>query len=277
MSRTIRIASALGITALVLGLTATSAQAQTPANVADAITAPQHSSQVTTREIQAAVAALTAVYPNPGEGMIAITTRICGSATGWEDNAALNSVLPPVYLVRLGQQLNIQCGLAAAPAAVAPAAAPAPPAPAPAAGGPSPAVAGLDQQQSDNARIIVQVAKIMGLGRQAMVIALATALQECGLYNLANGNVPESYNYPNEGTGWDHDSVGLFQQRPGWGSVAERMNPWYSASAFYNALIRFDYWDYPVTVAAQKVQVSAYPDAYAKHVPLASAIVDALL
>jgi hypothetical protein len=276
MSRKIRIASALGITTLILGLTASPSQAQT-AFVDSAITSVQKPIiQRVVTEAKVAAAAQT-VYPNPGEGMIAITSRICGSASGWEVNAALNDVTPPVYLVRLGQQLNIQCGLSAPLAApvVAPAA-PAPAAPA-AAGGLSPAVAGLSQQQSDNARIIVQVAKIMGLGRQAMVIALATALQECGLYNLANGNVPESYNYPNQGTGWDHDSVGLFQQRPGWGSVAERMNPWYSASAFYNALLRFDYWDYPVTVAAQKVQVSAYPDAYAKHVPLASAIVDALL
>jgi hypothetical protein len=231
------------------------------------------------------------VYPNSGEGVISIVTRTCGTSANWTEVAAENNIVPPVYTVLLGQAVTVDCGatapieavspadvvpVAAAPAPPAPAP-PAPAAPAPAADGPLPAVAGLDQQQSDNARIIVQVAKTRGLGRQAMIIALATALQECGLYNLANGNVPESYNYPNQGTGWDHDSVGLFQQRPGWGSVAERMNPWYSASAFYNVLVGFDYWDYPVTVAAQKVQVSAYPDAYAPHVPLATAIVDALL
>lgn len=57
--------------------------------------------------------------PNPGEGMIRLTTRICGTAATWQANAAANGVQPPYYVIYLGQALNINCGAAAvAPAAV---------------------------------------------------------------------------------------------------------------------------------------------------------------
>ena len=58
--------------------------------------------------------------------------------------------------------------------------------------------------------------------------------QRCG--NSANtGTYPESGDYPNDGSGSDHDSLGLFQMRPqsGWGSVAELMDPEYQAAAFF--------------------------------------------
>ncbi len=143
---------------------------------------------------------------------------------------------------------------------------------------PSP-VAGLDQIQMNNAKKIVEAAKSMGLGKRAQVIAMATAMQESNLYNLASTALPESYNYPNEGEGSDHDSVGLFQQRSssGWGSVANLMKPDFATKQFLKALIQIPGWEnLPLTVAAQDVQVSAYPDHYAKHEARATQIVDAL-
>ena len=141
-------------------------------------------------------------------------------------------------------------------------------------------VAGLNQAQMNNAKKIVDAGKAMGLPKRAFVIAVATSMQECNLRNLASTRLPESYNYPNEGSGSDHDSVGLFQQRAstGWGTIAQIMDPTYAASAFYSALIRVPGWDtMALTYAAQRVQVSAFPTAYAKHETKAQAVVDALV
>ncbi|MFI9638930.1 hypothetical protein ACIG87_02515 [Micromonospora sp. NPDC051925] len=86
-------------------------------------------------------------------------------------------------------------------------------------------VAGLTQLQMDNARVIVDVGVDLGVPRRGLVIAVATAMQESNLHNLASDVVPESYDHPHQGSGSDHDSVGLFQQRPssGWGTVAEAL------------------------------------------------------
>ncbi|MGW3607589.1 hypothetical protein [Micromonospora sp. NPDC005161] len=140
-------------------------------------------------------------------------------------------------------------------------------------------VAGLDQAQMDNAKIIVDVGLEMKMPRRALVVALATAMQESNLYNLASDVLPESAQYPNQGSGFDHDSVGLFQQRPssGWGTVAELMRPSYAARAFYEALNEIPGWqDMSVTAAAQAVQISAFPDAYAQHEERATTVAAAL-
>jgi hypothetical protein len=162
----------------------------------------------------------------------------------------------------------------AQPRAVEASASPAPTPP------PKPApVGGLNQRQMDHAAVIVAMGQRAGLPERAYIVAIATALQESNLRNLANPVYPASLNLPNDGTGYDHDSVGLFQQRPstGWGTVSQIMDPAYSATKFYEALARVSGWeDLPVTVAAQRVQVSAYPDHYAKHELLARQIVAAL-
>jgi cell wall-associated NlpC family hydrolase len=109
-----------------------------------------------------------------------------------------------------------------------------------------------DAAQVANAKIIYAVGVQKGLPLQAEIIALATAMQESDLVNLSYG------------TG---DSLGLFQQEPdeGWGTAAEVMNPVYAATAFYNALVKVPDWQsLPLTVAAQDVQHSEYPTAYAK-------------
>jgi hypothetical protein len=140
-------------------------------------------------------------------------------------------------------------------------------------------VAGLTQAQMDNAATIVRVGQQLGLPRRGLLVAMMTAMQESDLYNMASGVLPESQAYPYQGIGWDHDSVGLFQQRTstGWGSIEELMTPSVSARKFYQALAEVDGWeDMALTVAAQTVQVSAFPDAYAKHEERATTIVEAL-
>ncbi|WP_457029730.1 C40 family peptidase [Kitasatospora sp. P5_F3] len=121
--------------------------------------------------------------------------------------------------------------------------------------GPEEAVADgqqLTTEQINNAQIIYQVSVQLQLPARAAVVALATAMQESTLTNLAWG---------------DRDSLGLFQQRPsqGWGTAAQIMDPVYSSKAFYAQLVKVPLWEVlPVTVAAQRVQRSAFPDAYAK-------------
>ncbi|MER5705482.1 hypothetical protein ABT023_26560 [Micromonospora sp. NPDC002296] len=141
-------------------------------------------------------------------------------------------------------------------------------------------VAGLDQLQMNNAKTIVDVGRGLKLPRRGLVVALSTAMQESDLRNLASNVLPESYEYPHQGSGSDHDSVGLFQQRPssGWGSVRDLMRPAYAARVFYEALLKVPGWQkMSVTAAAQSVQVSAFPDAYAQHEERAAAVVAALL
>ncbi|MBF9128405.1 hypothetical protein I0C86_05280 [Plantactinospora sp. S1510] len=114
----------------------------------------------------------------------------------------------------------------------------------------------LSGEQSGNVRAIVKATKKAGLDERAAVIAVGTSLQESKLENLGH-----------LGDANDHDSLGLFQQRPssGWGTPEQITDPEYSTIAFLTGLKQVEGWhDLPLTVAAQKVQVSAYPDAYAK-------------
>ncbi|MEU9121431.1 heavy metal transporter [Streptomyces sp. NPDC048506] len=122
----------------------------------------------------------------------------------------------------------------------------------------------LSPEQAANAATISAVASSRGLPERAVTIALATAMQESGLRNIDFG---------------DRDSVGLFQQRPSqdWGTVKQIMDPVYSAGEFYRHLARVPgYSRLPLTVAAQKVQRSGYPQAYAKHEANAARLTGAL-
>ena len=111
----------------------------------------------------------------------------------------------------------------------------------------------FDPEQMSNAATITALALRRGLPARAATIALATAIQESKLRNIRYG---------------DRDSVGLFQQRPsqGWGTVEQILDPEYSTDKFYDALVKVDGWETgTITVVAQKVQRSAYPEAYADH------------
>jgi hypothetical protein len=142
-----------------------------------------------------------------------------------------------------------------------------------------PATAGLSTAQAANATIIVSVVVDRRMPSRAAVIAVATALQESRLRNLASQAVPESLTYPHDDVAsGDHDSVGLFQQRAGWGTVLQRMTPTFAVGAFLDALDRVQGWEaMPLTEAAQAVQVSGHPDAYAPWEAQAQAIVNGLL
>jgi murein DD-endopeptidase MepM/ murein hydrolase activator NlpD len=134
--------------------------------------------------------------------------------------------------------------------------------------GPMPAVSGLVEEQVRDAAIIVKVGQDMKVPARGWVIGIATALQESRLFNLGD-----------LGARNDHDSIGLFQQRPsaGWGTPEQLRDPAYQARKFFEKLLTIANWQtLPLTVAAQRVQISAFPNAYAKHEPLASAIVDVL-
>jgi hypothetical protein len=122
----------------------------------------------------------------------------------------------------------------------------------------------LDLEQAESAAIIVGVAVRRGLPPRAATVALATAYQESGLRNLAHG---------------DRDSLGLFQQRPsqGWGTVKQVQDPHYAAGKFYDALVKVpNYQKLAVTVAADRVQRSAFPNAYADHEADARVLASAL-
>jgi murein DD-endopeptidase MepM/ murein hydrolase activator NlpD len=129
-------------------------------------------------------------------------------------------------------------------------------------------VASLSQAQTHNAAVIISVGQQMGVPPRGWVIAIATALQESSLINLGN-----------LGTRNDHDSLGLFQQRPsmGWGTPAQVMDPAYASRKFYERMLQVGNWQgRPLTDVAQAVQRSAFPDAYAKHEARATQIVNAL-
>ncbi|MFF6993375.1 heavy metal transporter [Streptomyces sp. NPDC008313] len=119
-------------------------------------------------------------------------------------------------------------------------------------------------EQAVNAATISAVGTSRGMPERAVTIALATALQESGLRNIRHG---------------DRDSLGLFQQRPsqGWGTSKQIMDPTYASGVFYEHLAKVPgYSRLPLTVAAQRVQRSGYPQAYAKHEPDATLLAAAL-
>lgn len=138
-------------------------------------------------------------------------------------------------------------------------------------------VAGLTQSQMNNAVKIVRVGGSLDVSEKGQAVAIATAMQESKLKVLASHAVPESGQYDNEGFGADMDSVGLFQQRPsmGWGTVEQCMDVKYSSTTFYKRLKQVSGWDdMSIAQAAQSVQASAFPDAYAQWEDLAHEVVD---
>ncbi|MFI9270533.1 hypothetical protein ACIGXM_07450 [Kitasatospora sp. NPDC052896] len=122
----------------------------------------------------------------------------------------------------------------------------------------------MDVDQGSNAATIAAVTIARGLPERALTIALATSLQESKLRNLDGG---------------DRDSIGLFQQRPsqGWGTADQIRDPVYATNKFLDALVKVPgYAQLPLTEAAQDVQHSGYPDAYAKHETNATLLASAL-
>ena len=150
--------------------------------------------------------------------------------------------------------------------------------------GDTPASVALDAGQMNRAALIYATAIETGVGPAGAVVGIATAMQESTLGNHPNAQSPNG----------DGD-VGLFQQRSlvGWyadGTTQQEnlrilADDRYQARTFYQGHTTRDGWHIPgladingwqqmsVAEAAQKVQVSAYPDAYARHEPLARSLV----
>ncbi|MFF7152999.1 NlpC/P60 family protein [Streptomyces jietaisiensis] len=127
-------------------------------------------------------------------------------------------------------------------------------------------VEGLDlpAEQVPNAQTIVATGISLDVPKKGQVIALATAMQESRLRNLNYG---------------DRDSLGLFQQRPsqGWGTAEQIRDPTYASEQFYKHLLKVNGWQQmTVTQAAQAVQQSGLPDAYAQWEHLATALQEAI-
>lgn len=134
----------------------------------------------------------------------------------------------------------------------------------------------LPAAQRSHAATIISVGQSMGIPPQGILVELAASGAETRYRNLANDgsdprilpsqrDVGQSLVFPNDGVGHDHASVGILQQQVVfWGTVAELMNPTVAARKFYERLLTVRGWEtMPVTVAAQSVQGSATPDAYA--------------
>jgi len=122
----------------------------------------------------------------------------------------------------------------------------------------------LTLEQAENVALMAAISVQRGMPARAASIAIATSAQESKLYNVEHG---------------DRDSLGLFQQRPsqGWGTAREILNPYYSINAFYDALARVEgYESMRITEAAQLVQRSAFPEAYAEHEADARVLASAL-
>lgn len=122
----------------------------------------------------------------------------------------------------------------------------------------------VDLEQGQWTALIAAIAQQRGLPPRATTIAIATAFQESKIHNIDYG---------------DRDSVGLFQQRPsqGWGSVEEILDPHYSIGRFYDALVKVDeYESMVINDAAQIVQRSGFPHAYAQHEDYSRALASAL-
>lgn len=152
------------------------------------------------------------------------------------------------------------------------------------------------QSWTFNAKQIINAADIIratvavpnAASRDVIRIALITALVESVLRIYANTAVyPETAAYPHEADASDSDSVGLFQQRPsaGWGTPKQCMETGYATRAFLGVEANTNRGLFDIAgwqnlspgTAAQKVQVSAFPDRYDRQVPVANALMDALI
>lgn len=154
--------------------------------------------------------------------------------------------------------------------------------------------------QTEYVRTVMGIAKTMKVSTQGQVVAVMVMLQESGIKNYANDGAnhngyaistppgtqwwldvaKRSLKYPHDAVGNDADSVGLFQQRAsaGWadgggmtartdpeGAIRRLLDPKWGAQKFFEALTKVNGWENMApTVAAQRVQGSAFPSAYAK-------------
>jgi LysM repeat protein len=127
----------------------------------------------------------------------------------------------------------------------------------------------LAASQYNHAVGIVAACKRRGLPVRGAHVALETALTESALWMYANGHNQRSLQLPHDRVGWDHGSVGLFQQQVGgapystanWGTTEELMDAVTSTGKFLDALGPLSNWQHKTNwMACQDVQRSAFPD-----------------
>ncbi len=141
----------------------------------------------------------------------------------------------------------------------------------------------IDSDQAANISGVISVA--MGYEQKKVKAAdFATMAVMCVLvessngYMYANSSVPESLAIPHQKVGSDHDSVGLFQQRPssGWGTVKECMDIEHSTNSFCKklaAVLPKNCKEARFGEMVQTVQVSAAPTRYQERLAAAKAMV----
>ncbi|MDN5666836.1 MAG: peptidoglycan DD-metalloendopeptidase family protein [Renibacterium salmoninarum] len=144
----------------------------------------------------------------------------------------------------------------------------------------------LKQKQVANFAGIIAAGKGANMSDKAIKIAIVTVLQESKGIMYANPRVPESLNLPYDEVAQDYDSVGIYQQRPFWGAISDLMDVKASTLKFFGlspggpwppGLTNIPGWEQMgIAQAAQAVQVSAFPDAYAQWLSAADEIMTAL-
>lgn len=141
---------------------------------------------------------------------------------------------------------------------------------------------------------IINEGRRLRITPRGIKIALAVGLVETHLTMYANAKDPASLELPHDAVGSDHDSSGIYQQRPAWGPIADRMDVTKSTMIFFTVdkgsgvrgltKIRdeaghlYDYNDASRSPGfyAQKVQGSAFPDRYDERFAEAERLYDRL-
>jgi len=132
---------------------------------------------------------------------------------------------------------------------------------------PTDPIAGYSGDQLVNAAHILRAGADLGLGVRDQTIGVMTAMGESSLTVLDHGDAAGP------------DSLGLFQQRDNgaWGTTADRMDPYTSATSFFTALAALpDRDSQEPTILAHQVQRNADPYHYTRYWDAAVAVVDAL-
>lgn len=126
-------------------------------------------------------------------------------------------------------------------------------------------VAGYCQSQLVNAAQVLRAAQSYGLSVHGEEIGVMTAIGESSLRNVDYGDTAGP------------DSRGIFQQRSNYGALADRMDPYTAARAFFLRMQGIVDWQtLAPTVVAHTVQRNADPDYYSQYWPAAVKVVTAL-
>lgn len=126
-------------------------------------------------------------------------------------------------------------------------------------------IAGYCQPELVNAAQVIRAAQSYGLSAHGEEIGVMTAIGESSLRNVNYGDTAGP------------DSRGLFQQRSNYGSLADRMDPYTAARAFFLRMQGIVDWEVMTpTQVAHTVQRNADPNYYTRYFASAVRVVTAL-